>query len=653
MSAAPHSAAVLIAVRVEALLERRLAWLEAQELAETSEPETAWRKKRRSSVEVAAVRALRGPRGKMWNRLVALFGLGEAEQELLQLALAVAIEPALGPLLQKVQRMGVPALPTETLAKALCGLPPTPIWRPSGALAMWALLRPVHIAPGEPLRFEADQRVVDWMFGMVSADRELALALRTLEPGLIPDEWPVRETVKRVRRALDAGGKVRLVVEGRAGSGRRRFGAEIARLLERQPLLVDPAPLAPDGWAENFMRLQRFAIFAGGGLVWRPGAPAWPDKIALAAVQIVCVDSGEAAPARDDASDLTVQLPEPSPGSKAAAWRALAPQLPEADEAIATIPGLTLADLEQVARSVPATVDEATSQFRAIARSRLQGVGRAIDPQFDWDDLVLPKAVEDGLRRVAFEARARAGLLASKDSARIFAGSAGLSALFSGPPGVGKTMAAQVIARELGVNLLIVDLAVVTSKYIGETAKNLSAAFAQAHASGAVLLFDEADAMFARRIDNKDAIDRHANADTGHLLQLLEAHEGVAILATNRRSAIDPAFIRRLRHSVDFPRPDAAERAKIWRLALAPFGSDLLPDREALARLAERHDLTPAQIKGRGVDRALHRARRRPRGDDRRLRRRRDRRASQGRPRADRPRRHAHPPSKEPDPWLN
>lgn len=593
-----RTAAELIALRVAALLERRLAWLEAQAGADTPENEAAWQKKRRSSTEVSAAKTLAGPIGKPWNRLVALFGLDEAEQQLLQLSLAVAIEPALGPLLQRAQGMGAPAIPTEALAKRLAGLPPAPIWRPSGALAMWALVRPIHIAPGEPLRFEADQRIVDWMFAMVSSDRELALALRTIEPGLIPDEWPVRETVKRVRRALDAGGKVRLVVEGRPGSGRRRFGAEVARLLERQPLLVDPAPLAPDGWAENFMRLQRFATFAGAGLVWRPGAPAWPDKIALAPVQIVCVDAGEAAPARDGASDLTVQLPEPSPASKAAAWRELAPQLPEADAKIAAIPGLTLADLEQVARSVPGSIDEATSQFRALARSRLQGVGRAIDPQFDWDDLVVPEGIEDKLRRVAFEARNRATLLASKDSARIFAGSAGLSALFSGPPGVGKTMAAQVIARDLGVNLLVVDLAVITSKYIGETAKNLSAAFEQAHASGAVLLFDEADAMFAKRIDNKDAIDRHANADTGHLLQLLEAHEGVAILATNRRAAIDPAFIRRLRHGIEFPRPNAVERARIWKLSLAALDSDLAKDAEALTRLAERHDLTPAQIKG-------------------------------------------------------
>ena len=592
------SAAELIALRVRALLERRLHWLASKKGEDTPEAEAAWQRKRRSGDEVAASRALDTEQGIAWKRLVTLFGLNPAEQELLQLALAVAVEPALGPMLQRAQGMGAPALPTELLAKRLAGLPPVPIWRPSGALAMWALVRPIHIAPGEPLRFEADQRLVDWMFGMVSSDRELALALRALEPGLIPEEWPCTAMAARVRRALDAGGKVRLVVEGRPGSGRRRFGAEVARLLDLKALLVDPAPLAPDGWAENFMRLQRFASYSRSALVWRQGAPGWPDKIALAPVQIVCVDEGEAAPARDGSSDITVKLPEPGPGSKAAAWRALAPQLPDADEKIAGIPGLTLADLEQVARSVPASLEEATSQFRALARSRLHGVGRAVDPQFGWGDLVLSEAIEAQLRRVAFEARSRAGLLASADSMRIFAGSAGLSALFSGPPGVGKTMAAQVIAGELGVNLLVVDLAVITSKYIGETAKNLTLAFEQARAAGAVLLFDEADALFARRSEGKDAIDRHANADTGHLLQLLEAHEGVTILATNRRAAIDPAFVRRLRHGIEFPRPDAAQRAIIWRLALAALGSDLADRTGEIRRLAERHDLSLAQIKG-------------------------------------------------------
>jgi SpoVK/Ycf46/Vps4 family AAA+-type ATPase len=171
--------------------------------------------------------------------------------------------------------------------------------------------------------------------------------------------------------------------------------------------------------------------------------------------------------------------------------------------------------------------------------------------------------------------------------------------LFSGPPGTGKTMAAEAIARTLAADLLVVDLAATVSKYIGETAKNLSRIFDEAAASGAVLLFDEADALFAKRTEVRDSHDRHANADTNHLLQLLEAFEGLAILATNRRTNMDPAFVRRIRHVVEFARPGAAERRVLWRRTVAALagaaGAEALG--AALDELADLHELTAAQIK--------------------------------------------------------
>jgi ATPase family associated with various cellular activities (AAA) len=591
------SAAELIAIRARALLERRLAWL-ATGAGDAIEDERRWNKAQPGGDAVAAQKRLAGREGAAWQRLVALFTLDAPEQALLQLALAQAIEPALAPLIAAAQGANGWPLPTETLVKRLEGLPPRPIWRPTGALASWALVRSVASAPGEALRFEADARLVDWMFGAVSLDHALVLAVKPITAESVPREWPVKASAARFDRAIKAGGDVRLVVEARAGSGRRRFAAAVAEALGRKALVVDPTPLGTADWAENFMRLQRFALYTGAALIWRPGAPAWPDKVPLAPVQMICAEAGEAPPQRDGATSLIVTLPDPGPTSKAAAWRRLAPDLASASQLIATIPGLSLSDLEEAARAAPASVDEATSHLRALARSRMQGIGRVVDPQFGWDDLVVPPEVEAQLRRVAFEARARARLLGEPDAARLFSGTAGLSALFTGPPGVGKSMAAQVVARDLGVNLLVIDLATSTSKYIGETAKNLTLAFARARAAGAALLFDEADALFARRTDIKDSNDRHANADTGHLLQLIEAHDGVVILATNRRANIDPAFSRRLRHSVDFPRPAPAQRATVWRLALAALGSDPAAMADDVQTLAERHDLSPAQIKG-------------------------------------------------------
>jgi SpoVK/Ycf46/Vps4 family AAA+-type ATPase len=213
--------------------------------------------------------------------------------------------------------------------------------------------------------------------------------------------------------------------------------------------------------------------------------------------------------------------------------------------------------------------------------------------------LVLPMPTREALEEIAFEAAARLQLLSEPEPGRLYARGGGLAALFCGPPGTGKTMAAEVIADALGADLLIVDLAATMSKYIGETAKNLTRVFDEAVASNAILLFDEADALFAKRSEIKDAHDRHANADTNHLLQLLEGFDGLAILATNRRANMDPAFVRRIRHIVEFARPGVAERRVIWRRALAALAGEehAASLGSLLDGIADQHDLTAAQIK--------------------------------------------------------
>jgi SpoVK/Ycf46/Vps4 family AAA+-type ATPase len=172
-------------------------------------------------------------------------------------------------------------------------------------------------------------------------------------------------------------------------------------------------------------------------------------------------------------------------------------------------------------------------------------------------------------------------------------------ALFSGPPGTGKTMAAQVIAADLELDLFRIDLATVVSKYIGETAKHLAQIFAQASRMNGVLLFDEADALFSKRTEVRDSHDRYANADTSYLLQLVEEYRGIVILATNKRQNIDAAFIRRVRYIFEFPRPDAAGRRRIWRQLIGELaGHETLSRLEAtIEALATNIELSGAQIK--------------------------------------------------------
>ncbi|HLT02618.1 MAG TPA: ATP-binding protein, partial [Geminicoccaceae bacterium] len=239
-------------------------------------------------------------------------------------------------------------------------------------------------------------------------------------------------------------------------------------------------------------------------------------------------------------------------------------------------------------------------------------LGHLLECPFTWDDVVLPERLRQALEDFAFEAHDRVRFWEDAATRRLFPRGTGLVALFGGPPGTGKTMAAQIVAAELEMDLFRIDLASVVSKYIGETAKHLRQIFARAARMNAVLLFDEADALFSKRTDVNDAHDRYANADTSYLLQLLEEYRGIVVLATNKKQNIDPAFIRRVRYVFDFPRPDVAERRRIWRQVIGELcGAETLQRLgPTLDALGAGVDLSGAQIKG-AVLAAIFAARRR------------------------------------------
>lgn len=202
---------------------------------------------------------------------------------------------------------------------------------------------------------------------------------------------------------------------------------------------------------------------------------------------------------------------------------------------------------------------------RSQARNRLDDLAQRIEPTATWKELVLPEAQRQLLREIAVHLRHRARVYEDWGFAEKSQRGLGISALFAGTSGTGKTMAAEVLARELRLDLYRIDLSSVVSKYIGETEKNLRRVFDAAEESGAILLFDEADALFGKRTEVKDSHDRYANIEVSYLLQRMESYRGLAILTTNMKNALDPAFLRRLRFIVQFPFPDATQRAEIWR----------------------------------------------------------------------------------------
>jgi hypothetical protein len=247
------------------------------------------------------------------------------------------------------------------------------------------------------------------------------------------------------------------------------------------------------------------------------------------------------------------------PGAVARPFRLTAEQVRRAA-------GAALLQARAAGRAVGA--DDLRAGARAQNAAGLERLARRIEPAVGFDDLVLPPDVLEHLRDLTLRARHRELVLGEWRMAGASSRRRGLTALFAGASGTGKTMAAEVVAGEMGLDLYVVDLASVVDKYVGETEKNLDRIFAEAESVNGVLLFDEADALFGKRSDVSDAHDRYANVEVAYLLQRMELFEGIAILATNLRSNLDEAFARRLDVLVDFPEPEAADRLRLWEHCL-------------------------------------------------------------------------------------
>jgi hypothetical protein len=291
---------------------------------------------------------------------------------------------------------------------------------------------------------------------------------------------------------------------------------------------------------------------------------------------LMLAGSRAAALALGDRTTIVVEAPMPTLQERVGAWAHLSGCEDVGDVAAkfrlsigqirdaAAVAGLAAA-ARGAAEPTARDLDEGARQ---ASSSRLGELAARLDPVHRWTDLVLPERQLSLLRSISSYLRHRDLVLQEWGYERTVARTQGLKAMFAGESGTGKTMAAQVLANELGLELYRVDLATVVSKYIGETEKNLDRIFAAAEGSNAILFFDEADALFGKRSGVSDAHDRYANIEVAYLLQKMEGYVGAVILATNFRSNIDDAFLRRLDFVIDFPFPEADDRERIWQLLL-------------------------------------------------------------------------------------
>ncbi len=432
--------------------------------------------------------------------------------------------------------------------------------------------------PVRPLRL-AD-RIVDHLRGRAPLDESLAAACRVVDPAPRLDALVLPDgAADRALRALgDGAGPTRLLLVGPDGIGKATLACAAAGARGIGALRVDVAALGAAGLG----LAAREAALRGALLVLEsPGELALDAALELPIPVAITATTRPGWLIRNVPALVELELAGPGLDERAALWqRALPAADPAAIAGVAARYSFGGASIESAARRAAAaawlrgdpavTADDLSVASRQTFSHRLGELAQRIPAGFGWDDLVLPDETLDQLRDVVRFAHHRAFLLERWGFARKLPYGRGLSALLAGPPGTGKTMVAQLLAAELGHDLYRIDLAQVVDKYIGETEKNLGRIFDEATRAHAILFFDEADALFAKRTDVRSSNDRYANLEVNYLLQRMETHDGVTLLATNLDQGIDEAFRRRVGFAVQFELPDADQRARLWRSMFPP-----------------------------------------------------------------------------------
>jgi ATPase family associated with various cellular activities (AAA)/Winged helix domain, variant len=523
------------------------------------------------------------------DRLARLFGLSPFERRLLLLAAAVELDGELAALVQTLQQTP-DARPTFGLALSALPQAHWDALAPARPLRRWRLLElgPGPTLPTRPLGI--DERILHFLTGIEARDERLVGIVRGLTPR--PLAGSQRRLARELARtAAAAGPRVLARIDGEDVEARLAVAGELAAELGCDPLVVRAAALPPPGaeLAALARIVDREAILAGGVPVVEGDGDAGAFVDELEAPVVLVAGEGPTSAVGRVTLHRSVHLP--SPAESRALWAgSLGDHVAaEAVEEVAQHFRLGAATIEAIARELATANGDAAGALRKLcrerARVRLEDLAERIDPMATWEDLVLPPGHLELLREIARHVRHRTQVYERWGFGERTSRGLGVTALFAGESGTGKTLAAEVLAGDLGLDLYRIDLAATVSKYIGETEKNLRRVFEAAEASGAVLLFDEADALFGKRGEVKDSVDRYANLEVAYLLQRMESYRGLAILTTNLRSSVDRAFLRRLRFVVQFPFPDAEQRAGIWGRTFPSAAPVDGISPEALARL--------------------------------------------------------------------
>ncbi|OLE59598.1 MAG: AAA family ATPase [Cyanobacteria bacterium 13_1_40CM_2_61_4] len=533
-------------------------------------------------------------------QLAGYFRLSRFEQDLLFLCAAMELDTRLPALCAAAQ--GDPELRYPTFALAL-SLFPDPAWdvlSPERPLRYWRLLEIIQ-PQGRPLTSSAlhiDERIANYIKGLNYFDDRLAALVTPIEQSVedlhLPSQRPaITQVIQALRQHAGERPPV-LQLVGADQASKHAVALAVATELGIH-LHSLPATLLPSG-ANDLDTTAR---------LWQRETALLPIALYLDAANTELVPDTQGAMARFldriggvvfiDALQLpaalrrpaiTIDVSKPRVMEQEAAWSLyLGPAGAASAGPLARQFDFSLAAIRTIATSGLLEPEQLWEACLARSRAGLESLARRIDPRATWDSIVLPEQEMTMLRQLADQVRRRSLVYDTWGFRARMNRGLGISSLFAGDSGTGKTMAAEVLANELHLNLYLVDLSHVVSKYIGETEKNLRQLFDAAEDGGTILFFDEAEALAGKRSEVKDSHDRYANIEIAYLLQRMEAFSGLAILATNMKNALDPAFVRRLRFIVNFPQPGQVERRGIWEKVF-PHATPLADlDLDYLARL--------------------------------------------------------------------
>ncbi|MCC5642556.1 ATP-binding protein [Nostoc sp. CHAB 5824] len=524
------------------------------------------------------------------ERVCKMFSLSSFERDLLLLCAGMELNGDFAKLCAMSHEDSQRAYPTLSLALAAL---PDVHWdaiAPNAPLRHWRLIQigDGHALTLSPIRI--DERILHYLTGVQYLDERLAGIIEPLQEvgDLVPSHQDLAERVAAVwSQAYRVNSLPIVQLYGKETASKRAIAATICQI-QGLSLWVMPAQVIPLAASEldNLIRLwTRETILSKCALLIDCNDMDTNDIVRLNAIAhfiertkgFLIVTSRERIGLSQRLA-VNFDVHQPTTKEQGAVWQdALGAIAPQMNGQVKTL----VEQFNLSAATIRAACAEATGQLaqtpetditsilwdacRVQARPRLDELAQRIEPSGDWEDLVLPEAQKQVLREIAAHVRQRSTVYNNWGFGAKSARGLGISALFAGASGTGKTLGAEVLAQKLRLDLYRIDLSSVVSKYIGETEKNLRQVFDAAEQGGVILLFDEADALFGKRSEVKDARDRYANIEVSYLLQRMESYPGLAVLTTNLKSSIDTAFLRRIRFVVQFPFPDTTQRAEIWR----------------------------------------------------------------------------------------